>query len=140
MRWVISIAFVLIAAVAAAQASRETLLGLRPLWPVCDAIGGKHATNSFSTRCLTEQCYWRGDCGQWAAPVSWTNLVAPGDPVSKLVLWLGEPLRQDGEDLLWPYGKGGDGMFRAVVSDGRLVVLNDEATQAPLRSAQKDLH
>ncbi|WP_338827889.1 hypothetical protein [Bradyrhizobium sp. 27S5] len=137
MRRIAAIALVLTAAVIAEEVTRGTLLGLRPLWPLCDTIGGKHATNAVSTRCLTRVCYWLGDCGQWAAPVDWTNRVAPGDPVSKLVLWLGEPERRDGADLLWSYGKGGDGMFRAVIADGHLVNLQDEKTQAPLRGAQQ---
>jgi hypothetical protein len=114
---------ILVLAVVVEEATQGLLLGLRPLRPLCDAVGGKHANNSFSTRCFTRMCYWLGDCGHWAAPTVWSERVKPGDPVSKVVLWLGEPDQQEGDDLLWSDGKGGDGWIRAVIRNGHLVAL-----------------
>jgi hypothetical protein len=114
---------VLVMALAAEEATQGFLLGLPPLWPLCDAIGGKHANDSFGARCFTRLCYWRGDCGHWAAPIVWSDRVKPGDPISKVVLWLGEPDRQEGDDLVWFAGKGEDGLLRAIIREGRLVAL-----------------
>jgi hypothetical protein len=129
MRRLAAFAMVLVVAFAAEEATQGFFLGLRPLWPLCDAIGGKHANNAFSTRCFTRLCYWIGDCGHWAAPIVWSDRVKPGDPVWKVVLWLGEPDRMEGEDLLWFTGKGSAGLIRAVIRDGRLVALERLGSQ-----------
>ena len=121
MRRFAALALVLVIALAVEEAVQGRLLGWRPLSPLCEAIGGKHA--SHSGRCVTRVCYWVGDCGHWAAPVTWWDRLKPGDPTSKIVFWLGEPDRQEGEDLVWQCGKGGEAMCRAVVRNGRLVVL-----------------
>ena len=129
MRRFAAFVMVLIMALAAEEATQGFLLGLRPLWPLCDAIGGKHANSAFSTRCFTRLCYWLGDCGHWAAPIVWSDRVKPGDPISKVVLWLGEPDRREGDDLLWFAGKGDDDLLRATIREGRLVALERAASQ-----------
>ena len=122
MRRFAAIASILVIALAAEEASHGLLLGLGPLAPICDAIGGKRGTNSHS-RCYTRLCYWIGDCGYWANPEYWWNRLKPGDPKSKIVFWLGEPDRQEDEDLIWHCWKGSDAMCKAVIRDGRLVAL-----------------
>ncbi len=112
--------FIIFAAVAAAiliieEATKGWLLGQGPA--ACQAIGGKPAIG----RCVTPACYWQGDCGHWAYPRQWLDRLKPGDPISKMVFWLGEPLKRDGEYLSWSCGKPDTHSFRAVIRDERLV-------------------
>jgi hypothetical protein len=123
MRRFAAFALILAIALVIEEATQGLLLGWRPLLPLCDAIGGEHATGPYSGRSYTRLCYWLGDCGHWAAPVNWMDRLKPGDPRSKIIFWLGEPDRLEGEDLLWQCGKGGDAVCKAVVRDGRLVTL-----------------
>src|SRR5262249_18373912 len=44
-----AVAIVVVALLVTEEALQGYLLGLQPLWTVCDATGGKHATNTFST-------------------------------------------------------------------------------------------
>ena len=123
MNRVIAAAMIVLAVLTTEELAQGFLLGLRPLWPLCEAVGGKHANNAFSTRCFTRLCYWLGDCGNWAAPIVWSDRVKPGDSISAVVFWLGEPDRHEGDDLIWPVGKGDDGWIRASIREGRLVAL-----------------
>lgn len=99
------------------EATKGWVLGQGPA--ACRAIGGKPAIG----RCVTPVCYWQGDCGQWANPSQWLDRVKPGDPISKVVFWLGEPLQRDGEHLSWSCGKPSSNTFRATIRDERLVAL-----------------
>jgi hypothetical protein len=97
------------------EATKGRLLGQGPA--ACQAIGGKPAIG----RCVTPVCYWQGDCGQWVNPTRWLDRVKPGDPISKVVFWLGDPLKRDGEYFSWSCGKPSSHTFRAVIRDDRLV-------------------
>ncbi|PDT91189.1 hypothetical protein CO669_03980 [Bradyrhizobium sp. Y36] len=99
------------------EATKGWVLGQGPA--ACQAIGGKPAIG----RCVTPVCYWQGDCGQWANPTQWLDHIKPGDPVSKVVLWLGEPLKRDGESFSWSCGKPHTDRFRAIIRDERLVAV-----------------
>ncbi|MDA9508979.1 hypothetical protein XI09_30965 [Bradyrhizobium sp. CCBAU 11386] len=118
MRRLIIFGAVLAAAVLVIEeAMQGRVLGQGPA--ACRAIGGKPAT----ARCVTPVCYWQGDCGQWANPRQWLDRVKPGDPISKVVFWLGEPLQRDGESFSWSCGKPHTDSFRAIIRDERLVTL-----------------
>lgn len=116
MRRIIIFGAALVAAVLGIEeATQGRVLGQGP--SACRAIGGKPAIG----RCVTPVCYWQGDCGQWANPTQWLDRLKPGDPVSKVVFWLGEPLKRDGEFLSWSCGKPDDHSFRAIIRDDRLI-------------------
>ena len=114
-RLIILGAVVALAGLVVEEATQGRVLGRGP--SACEAIGGKPAIG----RCVTPACYWQGDCGHWANPAKWVDRLKPGDPVSKVVFWLGEPLQRDGDDLSWSCGKPSAHSFRAVIRDQRLV-------------------
>lgn len=99
------------------EATQGRVLGQGP--SACLAVGGKPAMG----RCVTPVCYWQGDCGHWANPTKWVDRLKPGDPISKVVFWLGEPLQREGEYLSWPCGKPSDNSFHAIIRDERLVSI-----------------
>ena len=122
MRRLIVSGLILAVALVAEEATQGYLLGLHPrLAPLCDAIGGKHA--SVPGRCITRLCYRFGDCGHWATPARWANRLKPGDSESEVVFWLGEPVQRLVDDLSWDCCKASVGMLRAKMRDGRLVHL-----------------
>jgi hypothetical protein len=88
----------------------------------CEAIGGKFG--SAAARCFNRSCYFFGDCGDWASPAVWRDRIEIGDPISKVIFWLGNPSAADGDTYTWSRGKGGDESFTAVIKDGRLVALD----------------
>lgn len=106
-------------AVAAAMVVEEATQGrmLGQSRTVCQAVGGKLAIG----RCVLPVCYWLGDCGQWAHPTQWLDRLKPGDSMSKVVFWLGEPLTRDGAYLSWSCGKARADSFRALFRDKRVV-------------------
>lgn len=97
------------------EAMQGWLLGQGPA--ACRAIGGKPAIE----RCVTPVCYWQGDCGHWANPTQWIDRLKPGDPISKVVFWLGDPLQRDDGYMSWSCGKPSTHSFRALIRDERLV-------------------
>ena len=99
------------------EATKGLVLGQGPA--ACQAIGGKPAIG----RCVTPACYWQGDCGQWANPTQWLDRLKPGDPISKVVFWLGEPLKREVEYLSWSCGKPHTHSFRAIIRDERLAAV-----------------
>ena len=101
------------------EATKGWVLGQGPA--ACQAIGGKPAIAI--GRCVTPVCYWQGDCGQWASPTQWLDRIKPGDPISKVVFWLGDPLKRDGESFFWSCGKPHTDSFRAIIRDERLVAV-----------------
>lgn len=88
---------------------------------LCEAVGGKPAPAS--SRCITRTCFWFGDCGTWANAGAFREKLTTGDPVSKVVFWLGDPDRVEGSVYIWPAGKGDVGDFRVTFADGRLVLI-----------------
>jgi len=122
MRWLIgSVFMVVVVALVAEEATQGYVLGLSPLAPLCDALGGKHALNA--GRCYTRLCYWFGGCGYWASPVVWANRLKPVDSESKVVFWLGEPDQRLGDEFSWHCWKADIGTLKAKIRDGRLVDL-----------------
>ena len=119
MRRLITLVIVLAVALAAEEATQGWVLGRGPLAPLCWGIGGKAAVG----RCYTRLCYGLGGCGNWTHPARWVNRLKPGDPISKVVFWLGEPLQREDEYLSWWCGKPSSNSFRANVRDGRLVAV-----------------
>ncbi|MBR0826767.1 hypothetical protein JQ596_14550 [Bradyrhizobium manausense] len=117
MRRLIILGAVLATALVIEEATQGWILGRGPA--ACRAIGGKPAIGG----CVTPLCYWQGNCGHWANPVQWVDRLKPGDPISKVVFWLGEPLQRDGEYLSWSCGKPSSNSFRATIRDDRLVEL-----------------
>lgn len=115
MRRVIIFGVAIAAILIIEEATKGWALGRVPA--ACRAIGGKPAIGG----CITPVCYWQGDCGQWAYPTQWLDRLKPGDPVARVVFWLGEPLQRDGEYLSWSCGKPSTHSFRAVIRDERLV-------------------
>jgi hypothetical protein len=103
------------------EVTQGAVLGWQPLSSLCEALGGKHAT--VSARCYTRMCYWLGDCGHWVSPPKWANQVKSGDPLSKIIFWLGEPDQREHEVLSWSCGKASENILRAVMRDGYLVSL-----------------
>ena len=115
---------ILIFAGAATLLTEEARFGyaLGHLRTACEAIGGKFG--SAAGRCINRTCYYFGDCGDWASPAVWRDRIEIGDPISKVVFWLGNPQTVDGDLYSWPKGKGGDSTFTAVIKNGRLAQLD----------------
>ena len=90
----------------------------------CKAAGGKWA--NAQDRCVTRACYTAHNCGYWSGAYHWRSKLAPGDPVSEVVFWLGEPEAIDGDNYYWDYGKGSKDRFSATIRDGRLIGLRGD--------------
>ncbi|MFB6420860.1 MULTISPECIES: hypothetical protein [Bradyrhizobium] len=119
MRRLIMFGAAVVAALVIEEATHGWVLGQSP--SACRAMGGKPAPAA--GRCIMPACYWLGGCGHWAYPPQWLDRVKPGDPISKVVFWLGEPLQREGEYLSWSCGKAHADSFRAVIRDERLVAI-----------------
>ncbi|MDF0518371.1 hypothetical protein P0R31_14130 [Bradyrhizobium yuanmingense] len=117
MRHLIIVGAALAAILIVEEATQGWALGQIP--STCRAMGGKPAPAA--GRCIMPACYWQGDCGHWAYPPQWLDRVKPGDHVSKVVFWLGEPLQRDGEHFSWSCGKASTHSFRAVIRNQGLV-------------------
>jgi hypothetical protein len=115
---------VLLAASAAVLFAEEARFGyLLGHWQIaCEAIGGKFG--SAVGRCINRTCYLFEDCGDWAVPAVWRDRIEIGDPISKVIFWLGSPQNVDGDVYSWSSGKGGRGTFSAVIKNGRLLALD----------------
>ncbi|MDD1527138.1 hypothetical protein C7U92_05580 [Bradyrhizobium sp. WBOS7] len=119
MRRLIILGAAFAAAIIVEEATLGGVLGQSP--SACRAMGGKPAPAA--GRCVMPVCYWLGNCGHWAYPPQWLDRLKPGDKVSKVVFWLGEPLQRDGEYLSWSCGKAYADSFRVVIRDKRLVAI-----------------
>jgi hypothetical protein len=119
MRRLIAFAAIAVVGLLAEEATQGWMLGRGPLAPLCRAIGGKAAVG----RCYTRLCYWFGDCGNWTHPSRYIPQLSPGDPVSKVVFWLGEPDTRESERLSWWCGKPSSNSFHATIREGRLVAI-----------------
>jgi hypothetical protein len=97
----------------------------------CESLGGKFA--SAQDRCVTRACYWFNDCGYWAAPSRWRDRVTPGDPISNVVFWLGEPNSRRGDTYFWAYGKPGARLFSTTFHNGRFVEWQNDVAVPELK-------
>ncbi|MCW2317646.1 hypothetical protein M2322_003210 [Rhodoblastus acidophilus] len=103
----------------------------------CEFMGGKFA--SAESRCVTRACYWFDDCGYWAGASHWRERVSPGDAISTVVFWLGQPSGKRGETYFWDYGKPGGRYFATTFRDGRFVEWRDDAQKLlPLKKITLD--
>jgi hypothetical protein len=122
-RWPVTILVLLATAVAVLGAEEARFGDLLGRWRfACEAIGGKFG--SAVGRCINRTCYMFEDCGDWAYPAVWRDRIEIGDPISKVIFWLGNPQSVDGEAYSWARGKGDTGSFSAVIRNGRLVALD----------------
>ena len=90
----------------------------------CELIGGKWGSaEGLTGLCTTRLCYYFGNCGHWASPISRCSSIQIGDSISKVVFELGEPdVIQPGR-FSWFATKGDSKMFDAQFVDGQLTSI-----------------
>ncbi|MDF3837950.1 hypothetical protein P3W85_34210 [Cupriavidus basilensis] len=100
----------------------------------CELFGGQYA--SAQSRCVTRFCYWFDNCGYPASPSSQVHHLKTGDPISKIIFWLGNSDGIDGgQTYFWRCGKASNGYFSAKIENDRLVRLEGECVPLPKESA-----
>lgn len=114
---------VLTGAAIIAAAITLTTLKSDPRQFFCEhAQDGVWASNG--AQCLRESCYASKSCMLRTFPAAYCGDVVIGDPISRVVLHLGEPMASDGDRLQWHWDKVSHGVgVEAQFRDGKLIAL-----------------
>lgn len=87
--------------------------------------------NPNGAKCHRESCYESQSCIWRSYPAAYCRDVKIGDPISRVVLHLGEPMTTDGNRLEWTWSKSDHGVgVEAEFRNGMLISLHCPA--APL--------
>ena len=133
-RLVLIVASIVAAAIAALTVAGATValptlaLDVREFY--CEnTLDGVWAVNG--AKCLRESCYESQSCMLRSYPAAHCRNVKIGDPISRVVLHLGEPMTTDGNRLEWTWSKSDHGVgVEAEFRNGMLISLHCPA--APL--------
>ena len=134
-RLVLIVASTLAAAIAAFTVLVMTValpaqaLDVRELY--CEnALDGVWTPNG--AKCLRETCYESQSCMSRSYPAAHCRDVKIGDPISRVVLHLGEPMTTDGYRLQWVLSKVEHGVgVEAEFRNGMLISLHCPAAPLP---------
>lgn len=88
----------------------------------CQMVDGKWG--SAKHICVTRLCYFVGDCGDWAHPLSRCSYLKPGASIAEVYFQLGNGQKIADDRYAWSRGKGDTGEITAVIRDSRLVSLD----------------
>ena len=134
-RLVLIVASILAAAIAALMVAGATValpaLALDAREFYCgNALDGVWAANG--AKCLRESCYESQSCMSRSFPAAHCRDVKIGDPISRVVLHLGEPMTTDGNRLQWVWSKVEHGVgVKAEFRNGMLISLHCPAALLP---------
>ena len=70
---------------------------------------------SSGSYCIKKNCYETKSCGMLATPSVNCSQIKVGDDISRVYLLLGEPMRIEGEEYIWPTGKLSDTTIKVMI-------------------------